>query len=168
MSTCTSHVPIWGKPQFCTRRKGCHAFNPQPNTRRTHPLAWEEALDPPSSGHRLARPVRASSRPGKVFVICFGGDAITPGLAAIERAVPSDLKPNEIKARVQNTLPSAGLPPMMYLADLSGLIFLTAAGMMYATWKLYRGPEASHEDSGRILEESSREHDEVTTSSLQL
>lgn len=30
---------------------------------------------------------------------------------------------------------------MMFLADLSGLVFLTAAGMMYASWKLYQKQE---------------------------
>lgn len=56
----------------------------------------------------------------------------------------------------------------MYLADLSGLIFLTAAGMVYATWKLYREQEIPFEDSSGVLDNAHREQDEVTADPLQL
>lgn len=55
----------------------------------------------------------------------------------------------------------------MYLADLSGMIFLTAAGMLYATWKLYRGQEIPLEESGGV-DEQRREREEVTADPVQL
>lgn len=57
---------------------------------------------------------------------------------------------------------------MIYLADLSGLIFLSATGMLYATWKLYREQENAPIDSDRLIDSPSPEGDEITRDPIQL
>lgn len=57
---------------------------------------------------------------------------------------------------------------MMYLADLSGMIFLTAAGMLYAIWKLYREQEIPAETSSILNDNPPREQEEISADPVQL